>query len=135
MTTAPRPTIDEDHMPTNQVASTAAAWWGARFQVDDKREAFRASLEKRIVEALSENPRFLRLECDYDPFDMLLDAVRDSGIDCRGWLFSGDGVLPCKTRMRIKDGVIEVREGYGAPWEALGDLTPSVAGSATRGGR
>jgi hypothetical protein len=96
-------------------AKAAAKWWGERLKAGD-RKAFEASLTTSI---------FLRLEisggclltCDYDPWDILLDAVRDAGIECRGFGFSARGILPLKHETIVRSGSIEPKEGY-ANWTA-----------------
>lgn len=90
----------------------AAKWWAERLGSDyaAKRNDFKASLLK----VLNANPKWHELYCDYDPQDLLLDAVRGAEIECRGSMFSADGMLPRKTGLFQRDGKIESKEGYGA---------------------
>lgn len=103
-------------MISEETARVAASWWTSHLQVVDKREAFRVELERLLVAG-----RFgareaciwgVRLEVDYDPGPTLLAALHGAGIECRGFVFSADGILPSKTGMAIFDGgCIEVRLG------------------------
>jgi hypothetical protein len=102
------------------LADTCAAWWSERFLLDEKREAFRAELARRLAaDEISDSDRYglgVRLIVDYDPQGTLLEIVRGLGIECRGFMFSADGVLLCKRRMKIrKDGTVEVEDGRVPP--------------------
>ena len=95
----------------------AVSWWAQRLQKGDK-VAFAKSLLESIT---ASKPK--RLFVDYDPENELLAAVRAAGVECRGVLFSADGILPQKTGMWIMADKIEVREGYRAPIETIWDAS------------
>jgi len=96
------------------VVQAAVAYWVDELQRKDKRDAFREALTKVLEREYKPGTR-LDLTVDYDPFPPLLDAVRDAGIECRGCMFSADGLFFSKTRTHItEDGKFIVREGYGA---------------------
>lgn len=105
-------------------AALCADWWAERFMIDDKRHEFRAELQRRLVSGeVHKGDRYgsgagiIRLEVDYDPRGTLLEVIRSLGIECRGSMFSADGILPRKRRMRIglADGSIEVQDGRVPP--------------------
>lgn len=103
---------------SSETKDKIAAWWAERFQIEDKREAFRLGLRQLLDETPEQE--WSTLHVDYDPFGILLDAVRDAGVPCRGNMFSADGILPAKTRMYIySENNIQTREGYGADFEVL----------------
>lgn len=89
---------------------TIADYWAAKFMVDDKREAFRASLRAQLNAAESFHWDDLRV--DYDPQGMLLTAVREAGIECSGFMGSARDILPMKHKMEVIDGKVSVSEGY-----------------------
>ena len=108
----------DQHPATDLIVS----WWSERFQRDDKRTEFAEALRRRVADewrSLAEKYPGLtlrqHLEVDYDPSGALLDALHDAGIECRGFMFSANGLLPQKTRMYVYADSIEVVEGYGAP--------------------
>jgi hypothetical protein len=78
----------------DDVAKYVAGWWTDRLMMGDK-DAFRSFLERAVAAQLQER-MFVHVECDYDPRDILLDAVRAAGVECRGMLFSARGILPSK---------------------------------------
>jgi hypothetical protein len=94
-----------DHI--NQVA---ARWWADRLERVDLRGKFEAA----ILSLLPEGDWIMKT--DYDPDDLLLEALHKIGVECRGMLFSSKGLLPCKTILRRDGGVLLSKEGYGAPW-------------------
>lgn len=77
------------------VSSHVASWWTDRLMRGDK-EKFRAFLADHVAAELRSNPDrpYIHLECDYDPHGALLEAVRAAGVECRGFMFSGDDILP-----------------------------------------
>lgn len=104
------------------VAALCADWWAERFMIDDKREAFRTALRQRLEtgdihrkDQYGQGSSIIRLEVDYDPRGTLLEVIQSLGIECSGCMFSADGILPRKRRMRIgrADGSIEVQDGRG----------------------
>lgn len=94
-----------------RTAEAAAKWWGDRLRKGD-RAAFEASLIQYIESKLEERGKVF-LNCDYDPQEGLLEAVRAAGLECRGFLYSAEGILPMKHSTNIKPGLIEPKEGYG----------------------
>jgi hypothetical protein len=114
-----------------KTAAVASDWWADRFQIDAKRAQFRAELYSRLIEGThapdDERGFGLSLRVDYDPEDTLLDVVRAIGIDCRGFMFSADGILPNKTRMRVyRDGRIEAGNRWGYSWLVGGPVWPDL---------
>lgn len=105
--------------PTN-VYEAAAFYWASTLLIDDKREALFDALLARLpaaYEAQNEKGKQwpLKLNVDYDPDGVLLEATRAAGIECRGSMFSADGIYPSKTRTEIDEhGRFVVRDGYGA---------------------
>lgn len=97
------------------LAKISADWWASRLQIIHKREEFAAALARRIVAAAPWGRMFLRV--DYDPWDELLEVIREIGIECRGCMYSADGILPMKTSMRIyfDEPRVVVSEGRGGP--------------------
>jgi hypothetical protein len=95
----------------------AAEWWSERLQQGD-REAFKAKLTELVVEELLEHPRGLcLLQVDYDPQGLLLEAVRAAGVECAGFLFSAEGILPAKHWLGVSATELKPKEGYGK-WTA-----------------
>lgn len=119
----------------NAAARMAAAWWGRRLYSEhaSKRQAFVDALRdltRRTLlgeidwewgegEPVPGNGKVrlrMSLESDYDPQGALLKAVRDAvAPDCRGMLFSSDGILPRKHAVTIdlRSRVLKPKEGYG----------------------
>ena len=95
-----------------KAAAKAAQWWKERLNQDYDREAFYEALRPKIEAELKKHGRCFT-ENDYDPSGILLEAVRDIGIDCRGCLFSGDGIFPRKHYLRITPEKLQPKEGYG----------------------
>ena len=93
----------------NDINEVAAKWWADRFGMLDKAHAF----ELALIRHLPDEDWFTYN--DYDPQGPLLDAVREV-TECRGCLFSGDGLFPRKTGLKRKNGLLLAKEGYGAPW-------------------
>jgi hypothetical protein len=96
-------------------------WWAERWIPDATREAFRAAVRLRHEAWEYDVPSdyggcLLELSCDYDPRGMLLEAVRDAGHECRGFMFSAQGLLPSKHCVLIHIGNAEAKAGYGADW-------------------
>lgn len=107
-----------------------ADWWTDRLKVDGKRAEFRAALVDLIrSDAFDKEERYgygINLSVDYDPSPTLLAAIRTAGIECRGFMWSAEGVLPMKTSMKIRtDGSIEAHQGRGAPWVQI--LAPGTS--------
>lgn len=94
-----------------RAALAAAKWWADRLEQGDK-ERFAAALAPKIKAAL-EADGVARLESDYDPAGILLDAVREIGIECRGFLFSARGIFPQKHSLDVYSDRLEPKEGYG----------------------
>lgn len=69
---------------------------------------FENSLFNIIKNNLKRNLDVLFLEVDYDPCNLLRQALEDAEIKFN---FS---ILPCKTSMIISEKKIEVKQGYGA---------------------
>lgn len=101
-------------MSETEVARTlnevAADWWAKRFGGD--KDALRAALLKHLPDSDWQTYN------DYDPEGPLLDALRDVQ-ECRGFMFSGDGLFPRKTGLRREGKYLYAKEGYGASWQEV----------------
>lgn len=101
--------------------NAVVAWWAERWIPNDTREAFRAALRLRLEAFETDVPPgsvgwLVQLDCDYDPKGMLLDAVHDAGVECRGFMFSAQGLLPSKHCVTIHGDNAEAKAGYGVSW-------------------
>lgn len=92
-------------------AVMAAEWWADRLEQGD-RSKFIAALVPLIDADIAAHGS-CRLECDYDPWDHLLTAVRAAGVECRGFMFSARGILPTKHSLWVRPNKLEPKEGYG----------------------
>ena len=102
-------------MEPSSVYEQVVAWW-AQWVPEDKRDAFEAALLKRI-----DGQESVTLYADYDPRGDLFEAVREAGMECRGYMFSNKDVgFPNKTGTKIEYGLWKLKEGYGAPWVTQG---------------
>lgn len=97
---------------TSKAAALAAKWWGDRLQSGD-RVAFEETLALLVDKALMKYGE-CRLSCDYDPDDLLLEAVRAAGVQCSGCMFSARGILPQKHQLKVFTDHLECKEGYGS---------------------
>lgn len=79
------------------IGNYVADWWEERLQQGDK-QIFHSTLSDLFAAELMRDALkpFARAEVDYDPKGILLAAVRASGIECRGFMFSARGILPEK---------------------------------------
>src|SRR6185436_21154713 len=82
------------------------------------KEKFHEILKAKIIEEFKKEDGRLNIENDYDPQGILLDAVREIGIDCQGFFFSGNGIFPRKHSTDFhqdKNGnlICSPKEGYG----------------------
>lgn len=114
-----------------KLAAFGAAWWAERLMLEDKRDKFeeilRSNLESELVRNIEwvrsrtyDRTTVLRTYVDYDPDDLLLAALRGSGIDCRGCMFSASGLFPfTKTGLVFHTYGIEQKCGYGAGNELI----------------
>jgi hypothetical protein len=79
-----------------------------------QREGFAAALQTGL-EAV-ERSKYLTyhvVSVDYDPDQLLREAMVAAGVSCRGYGFSLMGLLPSKTRMFLcDDGSVDVAYGY-----------------------
>ena len=93
-------------------ARMATAWWIGRLLMVDKADELRAALQPKIFAALQDQG-YIRLENDYDPRGVLLAAVREAGIECDGYMFSGRNIFPDKHTLMVRPDRLEPKEGYG----------------------
>ena len=98
-------------MSNAKAARIAGEWWAERLQRGDKAQ-FAHEVERRTLEKLEKEGR-VNLNCDYDPLDILLDAVQAIGLECTGYFFSADGILPRKHELRVTATELLPKEGYG----------------------
>ena len=87
----------------------AAQWWADRFEIKDKREELKEALLKHLPDG------DWKTYNDYDPDGPLLLAVSEV-TECRGFMFSGDGLFPRKTGLHRRGDILVAKEGYGADW-------------------
>jgi hypothetical protein len=106
-------------------ARIAADWWKERLDAatPEQQETFRAKLEE-LINVEFNNPKspfvfgpsddpWLKVQTDYDPDEMLVNALDAAGIAPTGFIATCDGLLPRKHMLQIHKGYIEVKEGYG----------------------
>lgn len=101
-------------------AKIAAEWWTNRLEQGDK-EKFAERLAVLIDAALNDLEHQSKrgvddevvIKVDYDPDDMLLDALKASGVECRGCMFSARDILPLKTMLCVSQTRLRPKEGYG----------------------
>ena len=80
----------------------------------DRLEKFTQELAERIESELDiRQVRYVSLDCDYAPCDILSSAAKACDIPLANF--------PWKTNMHVDDDrkEIHVSEGYGAPWELI----------------
>lgn len=95
------------------VKQRAAKWWSKHLKDQSKRDIF----EAKLIALLPDGDWCL--DSDYDPTGLLLEAVIEAGIPCRGFFFSSEDVgFPEKTALRYWGGMLEQKIGYGKPFEA-----------------
>ncbi len=92
---------------SKELKGLCARWWADRLEIVEKRDDFKQALLPKI------RADDMTLSVDYDPDDVLLEALHSVQIKCSGAFFSARGILPLKTSMNIRDGVVKVKEGYG----------------------
>lgn len=97
----------------SSINETAANWWADRFEVIGQKKQFKAALLKHLPEGDWETYN------DYDPNALLLAAVREV-TECRGSMYSGDGLFPRKTGLKREGNRLLAKEGSGASWELVG---------------
>lgn len=98
-------------MSKTKAAEMAAEWWAERLQQGD-RAVFKSTL-KPLVQADLEEDGVCWLDVDYDPRGHVLTAVRAAGVECRGCMFSAEGILPMKHSLRVDATMLKPKEGYG----------------------
>lgn len=98
-------------MSNERAAAMATEWWAARLMSGDV-DKFKEALRPLILEKL-EKEGVCYLDCDYDPHEPLLTAVRAAGIECRGFMFSAYGILPQKHSLKVFPHELKPKEGYG----------------------
>lgn len=103
-----------------EVSRIASSWWASMLDSkwDNKREDFYKSLESLIVNILNHQD-MITIDVDYDPDDIILWALYESGVDCKGVLFSARGIFPEKHRMRVSRAGIMVKMGYYSGWDKI----------------
>lgn len=94
-----------------KAAAAAASWWAERLEKGDKGK-FISILAPKVKAALDVRGA-CRLEVDYDPRGLLLDTIREMGIECRGVMFSAKGIFPQKHELIVTPTKLEPKEGYG----------------------
>ena len=100
----------------------AAKWWAERLEISDKRAEF----EQALVAVLNENPEWKELYTDYDPDDLLREALQRSAVRVRRTFFTANGVLPHKTVIYKQQGILWGRDGYRGLWYNIATGEPKV---------
>lgn len=85
---------DVPHSQLEEVASRAASWWGERLMQGD-RGKFEEHLRVGVLNDL-QTEGLSKMRVDHDPQGIILDAVRAAGLECKGYMFSAEGILPTK---------------------------------------
>jgi hypothetical protein len=101
-----------------EAIDAAVRWWAANWGPDETQVKFADALREVLsvpVEPTHANDALI-LAVDYDPQGLLLEAIRKFQ-ECRGFMFSAEGILPLKTVMRITPAMVEVRAGRRSEWE------------------
>lgn len=101
-----------EHLRTRVLA---ALWWAEEFQGDPKKRLLLFS--KLLLTLPSKYPATIHV--DYDPDEYLLEALHQAEIECRGNMFSANGIWPGKTTMVIDEKGIRVAVGHGQPFVAV----------------
>lgn len=96
----------------NAERKAAVNYWTSLLEWITYRAPFSVELEKIVDQIPTDH--WCDLDVDYDPEGLLLDALRASGIDCRGCLHSADGIFPRKHRSQFGPGYFRVSEGRGS---------------------
>ena len=115
-----------------RAAKKAGEWWAARLDpaYKDKAEAFAVAVEWYTYQALTGQTAWsydgaaragdgkpvsgVYLESDYDPKGPLLQAVIETvEPNCKGFMFSSNGILPNKTELFVTRERLRPKEGYG----------------------
>ena len=91
-----------------------ANWWGEQFEQKEFKDKFIESFKECYQE---QKPNIIKV--NYDPDDFLCDVLRETGFKQDSIMFSARGLLPFKTIMKIKNGRISVKCGYGNGWQVL----------------
>lgn len=102
-----------------EAIDAAVDWWAANWQKAGSKAAFRAALHELVTAYAAEEDGRILLECDYDPQGLLLQAVQTVEPNCRGFMFSAEGLLPMKTHTWIRPHEVTLKHGYGAPDQVL----------------
>jgi hypothetical protein len=100
----------------------AAKWWAERLEIEDKRAEF----EQALIAVLNENPEWDELYTDYDPDDLLREALQRSAVNVRPALFTADDIFPYKTGIFKRQGILWGKEGYGALWYNIATGEPKA---------
>jgi hypothetical protein len=96
----------------------AAEWWGKFIAQREKRGPFKRALVRLLPDGDWD------LYNDYDPWGLLLEAIRESGIECRGFGYSGREIgFPDKAGLRCKDGCLEAKVGRFAEYIEVDEPT------------
>jgi len=98
-------------MSKEKAARMAGEWWACRLQQGDRCH-FATEVETRVLARL-QTEEIIILTCDYDPWGILLDAVRAIGLPCHGRAFSARGILPQKHELVVSAAFLKGKEGYG----------------------
>lgn len=98
-------------------ALLAATWWGARLNSNhaDKREAVEAAIAAVVDRELRANPGWrVHLECDYEPRDLLEEALNSAGFAEATPLDMMQGkVFHSKHSLDVHEDRLRPKEGYG----------------------
>lgn len=110
---------------THPCVAAAVGWWGEWLERGDV-AAFKAALAQALALKLNEPEGRATILCDYDPKDILLEAVRAAGVQCPGVWFSAVGILPEKTTMWCSRTRVQVCAGRRGHMRTIFELDPQA---------
>jgi len=89
------------------------------WMLPDKWEAFSSALVD-VVERELEAGHPCKLYVDYDPNELLLEALKSAEVECKGFMFSARGIFKfTKFGWRVEPERVLVKMGYGTGWAEL----------------
>lgn len=98
---------------SDEAKEVAAKWWSKHLPQEN-----RGAFEIALCALLPDGD--WGLYNDYDPDELLIQAVRVAGLKCRGFMFSGKDLgFPEKSGLDFYGGVLREKVGYGAEYKQI----------------